>query len=194
MPGYLGIATGQPPLVDNEPFANLEFGVYIIQQGDGNLIVKQGTHADPGEIIWASGGGLDNAEDFFSQVTTDGTLETYVGTPEAPGEVIYSTGSQVAARGATVGDFFLGIDCNSEVVSVYSGTWDNPREGVSVWNSQPTVPPTANPTRPPTTSPPTAAPEPTQPPVQITLSTSAASVASMCISVLSTLLLCIAVL
>jgi hypothetical protein len=157
VPGYLGIATGQPPLLDNEPFANVEFGVYIIQQGDGNLIVKRGTHADPGEIIWASGGVLDNEEDFFSQITSDGILETYAGTPDAPGQLIYSTGSQVTSRGASVGDFFLGIDCNSEVVSVYSGTWENPREGVSVWNSQPTVPPTAYPTRPPTTAPPTDA-------------------------------------
>jgi hypothetical protein len=107
----------------------------------------------------------------------------------------------VPSRGATVGDFFLGIDCNSEVVSVYSGTWENPREGVSVWNSQPTVPPTAFPTRPPTTAPPTVAPEPTQQPVKITLtagptlngtsSTSSASVPSMCLSVVFTLLLCI---
>ena len=127
-------------------------------------------------------------------------------TRELPKHLVSSfipLGSEVAARGAMVGDFFLGIDCNSEVVSVYSGTWDNPRESVSVWNSQPTVPPTAYPTRPPTTAPPTAAPEPTQPPVEITLtagptlngtssSTGSASVASMwCISVmLSTLLLC----
>jgi hypothetical protein len=210
VPGYLGIATGQPPLLDNEPFANLEFGVHIIQQGDGNLIVKHGTFADPGEIIWASGGGLNGTNDFFSQITSDGILETYEGTPDAPGQLIYSTdGSEVVARGAVVGDFFLGIDCNSEVVSVYSGTWDNPRESVSIWNSQPTVPPTAYPTRPPTTAPPTEPPttapptEPTQQPVDITLtpgpilngsSTSSAFVATMCTSVLSTLVfVCIAV-
>jgi hypothetical protein len=203
VPGYLGVATGQPPLLDNEPFANPEFDVFIIQQGDGNLIVKRGTpdNANATEIIWASGGGLENEIDFFSLITSDGTLETYAGTPDAPGQLVYSTGSQVAARDATVGDFFLGIDCNSEVVSVYSGTWENPREGVSVWNSQPTVPPTAYPTRPPTTAPPTVAPEPTQQPVKITLtagptlngtsSTSSASVPSMCLSVVFTLLLCI---
>jgi hypothetical protein len=55
-----------------------------------------------------------------------------------------------------VGEFFFGIDCNSEVVSVYSGSWDYPRESVSVWNSQPTVPPTAYPTKAPTTALPTA--------------------------------------
>jgi hypothetical protein len=98
VPGYLGIATDQPPLLNNKPFANLEFGVYIIQQGDGNLIVKHGTHADPGEIIWASHERLNSTTDFFSQITGDGTLETYAGTPDAPGQLIYSTdGSEAVA-------------------------------------------------------------------------------------------------
>lgn len=51
------------------------------------------------------------------------------------------------------GDYFVGIDCNSEIVSVYAGRWNNP--GVSVWNSEPTNPPTSSPTVLPTTKSPT---------------------------------------
>ena len=157
------------------PYVNEEFGVFIIQQGDGNLIVKRGTPDNATDIIWASMGVLDNADDFFSQINPDSNLVTYVGTPEAPGEVLWSSQSdateiaKAAAQARQDEVYFLGIDCNSEVVSVYAGMWDSPHEGVSVWNSQPTSPPTMYPTRPPTTAPPTAAPEPTQPPVPVSL-------------------------
>jgi hypothetical protein len=199
VPGYLGLQSGGTPLLDDETFVNEEFGVFIIQQGDGNLIVFRGTPEARGELVWASGGILDGAEEFYSQVNGDGSLVTYVGTPEAGGQVIFSTADQAAETAKQEGSYFLGIDCNSEVVSVYAGSWLNLREAVSVWNSVPTSPPTAYPTKPPTTAPPTAAPEPTvgpQPtaaPTSISLTlgetkTSSATTASMCLSVVALLL------
>ena len=73
-----------------------EYGVFIIQQGDGNLVVYRGTPEDRGEVVWASGGILDGAEEFFTQLNADSNLVTYVGTPEAPGQLLWSTESQTA--------------------------------------------------------------------------------------------------
>jgi hypothetical protein len=158
VPGYLGVAYGQPPLLDDETFVNEEFGVYIIQQGDGNLVVFRGTPENRGEVVWASGAQLSGGFDFYTKVNSDSNLVTYVGTPEAPGEPLWATGVESTTTAKAAGEYFLGIDCNSEVVSVYEGSWQNPQEAVSVWNSQPTSPPTAYPTMPPTTSPPSAPP------------------------------------
>jgi hypothetical protein len=155
--------TGGTPLLTDETFVNEEFGVFLIQQGDGNLIVFRGTPEDEGDLVWASGGILDGAEDFFSQVNADSTLTTSEGTPDDPGQEVFTTASQTAETERQTGEYFLGIDCNSEIVSVYSGSFENPRESVSVWNHAPTTPPTAYPTRPPTTAPPTMAPPPPEP-------------------------------
>lgn len=202
VPGYLGIATGQAPLLDDETYVNEEFGVFIIQQGDGNLVVKRGTPEASGEVVWASGGILDDAEDFYTQLNPDSNLVTYEGTPEAPGDSIWASADSASETSRGIpgeeGDYFLGIDCNSEVVSVYAGTWDNPRDGVSVWNSVPTSPPTAYPTLPPTSPPPTFALEPTEKPVDIILvrpnetATSSVTATYACMSFLTLLVVHVA--
>ena len=163
VPGYLGLHAGGAPLLIDETFVNEEFGVFIIQQEDGNLIVFRGTPEAEGDLVWASGGILDGAEDFFSQVTADSILTTYEGTPDAPGQEVFSTASQTAETERQADEYFLGIDCNSEIVSVYAGSFENPRESVSVWNHAPTMPPTAYPT---VATPP---PAPTASPTGVTL-------------------------
>jgi len=185
IPGFLGIASGGDPLLDDETYVNEKFGVFIIQQGDGNLVVKRGTPEVPGEVVWASMGVLDGADDFFTQLNSDSNLITYIGTPEAsPRQELWSTESQAAETAKAEGEYFLGIDCNSEIVSVYAGSWENPSDSVSVWNSAPTSPPTTSPTVSPTTAPPTTPPTasatdaPTAAPVFVSLTAGSSGTSS----------------
>ena len=191
IPGYLGISSAGSTLSNDETYVNAEYGVFIIQQGDGNLIVQRGTPDAVGDIIWASGGVLQGTDGFFSLIGTDSILRTFVGTPDAPGVEIFSTESETATS-RQAGDYFLGIDCNSEIVSVYSGSWENPVDSVSVWNSAPTLPPTSSPTRTPTIPPPTAAPVEISLTAGPTLLSSSASVSTTCLSLLAVLLVNVA--
>jgi len=186
IPGFLGISSDGSPLLDDEMYVNEEYGVYIIQQGDGNLVVYRGTPENRGEVIWASGGILDDAEEFFTELDPNSNLITFVGTPEAEarGEPIWASDTVNPE-----GSYFLGIDCNSEVVSIYAGDWTNPAGSVAVWNSEPTSPPTIAPTRPPTTAPPTIVPAPTAAPTGTSLVIGSTSGASMALSHLSVLAL-----
>ena len=72
--------------------------------------------------------------------------------------------SRIGAHELTLqGDYFLGIDCYSEVVSIYKGRYTLP--GASVWNSAPTPAPVTQTSAPTVAPPPTvlASPPPTLP-------------------------------
>ena len=198
VPGFLGIST-DTPLLFNEVYVNDEFGAYIIQQGDGNLVVYRGTPENSTDVVWAHG--VTGNGTYFTKLEGDSNLVTLAGTPDAEGDVLWETNIANLE-----GQYFLGIDCNSEIISVYAGSSTNLREAVSVWNSAPTTPPTANPTvsptmgptTSPTVSPTTASPtvssattsvsatdgEPTADPVP----TSASATTSICSSFLALLL------
>ena len=150
VPGFFGIVAKEIPLLNEEAFVNEEYGVFIEQQSDGNLVVRYGTPENPGEVVWASGATGD-ASSYYTTLNGESNLMTYEGSPENEGIQLWKTNTVNPE-----GDYFLGIDCTSEIVSVYAGRWNNP--GVAVWNSAPTSPPTTSPTMSPTTKAPTASP------------------------------------
>jgi glucose/arabinose dehydrogenase len=150
VPGFLGIVAKETPLLNEETFVNEEYGVYIVQQDDGNLVVRRGTPDNPGEEIW-SHGETGGASSYYTRLNGDSNLITSGGSPDNEGDQLWKSNTVNPE-----GDYFLGISCDSTVVSIYAGRWNNP--GVSVWNSAPTPAPTSAPSKAPTTNPPTAAP------------------------------------
>jgi glucose/arabinose dehydrogenase/PKD repeat protein len=150
VPGFLGIAT-EEIFSDGDSYTNEEYDVTLTLQSDGNLVVTRGN----GDLVWESGVS-GSASSYYTTIQQDSNFITWEGTPENRGELHWKSNTLNAQ-----GDYFVGIDCNSEVVSIYAGKWTLP--GASVWNSAPTpapVAPTLAPTVPP---PPTATPTSTPP-------------------------------
>lgn len=152
VPGFLGIAT-EEFFVDGQSYTNEEYDVTLTQQDDGNLVVTRGN----GDLVWESGV-TGSASNYYTTIQQDSNMITWEGTPENRGELHWKSNTLNAQ-----GDYFIGIDCFSEVVSIYKGRYTLP--GASVWNSAPTPAPVA-PTAEPTASPPPTAfvtPPPTSP-------------------------------
>jgi PKD repeat protein len=121
LPCSLGLLAKLPEtnLETGQAFVNEECNVFIVMQDDGNLVVTHGTPDNPGEEIWDSNG-FEGAEgnigDYYTMLQGDGNLVTRKGSTVAPGDTIWNTGG-----GGVEGDYFLGTDCNLEIVSVYEG-------------------------------------------------------------------------
>ena len=148
VPGFLGIAT-EDVLLAGDSYENVEYDAITTMESDGNLVVRRGN----GDVIWESGVTGD-ASNYYTTLQQDSNLITWEGTPDNQGDVLWKSNTLNAQ-----GDYFLGIDCYSEVVSIYKGRYTLP--GESVWNSAPTPAPVT-----PTMAP-TAAPPPTEPPTPL---------------------------
>lgn len=176
VPGFLGLAT-EEFMLDGDTYENAEYDAIATMQSDGNLVVKRGN----GDLIWESGV-TGSASNYYTTIQQDSNLITWEGTPENTGELHWKSNTlnaQVSKRSgcgvvcffshwclrflSMQGDYFLGIDCYSEVVSIYKGRYTLP--GESVWNSAPTPAPVTPTAAPTVAAPPTAlaSPPPTLP-------------------------------
>lgn len=125
LPGSLGIVAWQYEIAQGQVFINSNFEVYTEQQTDGNLVVRQGTPDQPGDIVWESGYSGEEGN-YFSRALGNGNLSTYKGTqPENIEEEVWQTGTL-----EDEGLFFFGIDCSGNV-GVIEGTPEQP--GDFVW-------------------------------------------------------------
>ena len=93
-------------------YVNEEYGVYIIQQDDGNLVVHRGTPDNPGEAEVWSHGEMGGSLSYFMKLNGDSNLMTMAGSLENEGDQLWKSNTINPE-----GDYFLGIDCNSEVIS-----------------------------------------------------------------------------
>jgi len=116
-------------------FYNKEFDAILQQESDGNLVVKQG-----GVIIWESNVN-EGFGDYFSKLQGDGNLVTYKGKPPNGDSIVWRS----KRAGPTTFDYFLGLDCDKQAVSVYENIPTDP--GRIIWTSgvMPTPAPTPSP-------------------------------------------------
>jgi hypothetical protein len=103
----------------NKAFVNEECNVFLFMQDDGNLVVKHGTPDNQGAGIWDSNGYVNASRSgyYFTYLQADGNLITSTGSTDDPGDSIWDIGYT-----GVEGEYFLGIDCNLEIISVYQGT------------------------------------------------------------------------
>ena len=67
---------------------------YLIQQGDGNLVLYAGSGpGNRGNAIWGSGNYTTASGNVYTLMQTDGNLVTYTGTPSAPKGAVWSSGT-----------------------------------------------------------------------------------------------------
>lgn len=96
-----------------DTFENRDENVFISQQRDGNLVVSHGSPSNPGARIWASGA-IGSSDYYKTRLYSDSYLVTY---ESRDNEVLWdSPGDDLV-----ITDYFLGLDCNKELVSVYLG-------------------------------------------------------------------------
>jgi hypothetical protein len=96
VPGFLGIVAKETPLLNEETFVNEEYGVYIVQQDDGNLVVRRGTPDNPGEEIW-SHGETGGASSYYTRLNGDSNLITSGGSPDNEGDQLWKSNTVVSS-------------------------------------------------------------------------------------------------
>lgn len=140
-PGSLGIVAWQWELSQGQVFINIDHDVYSEQRNDGNLVVRQGTPSDPGEIVWQSGYSGEVGE-YFTRVLGNSDMITYKGTqPEEIEAEVWQTGTL-----DDEGLYFFGIDCNGTII-VAEGTPESP--GDILWQGESLIAVTGAPSLPP---------------------------------------------
>lgn len=97
VPGFLGIVAKETPLLEGETFVNEEYGVFIEQQSDGNLVVRRGTPDNEGEVVWASGE-TGGASSYFTKLNGDSNLMTYAGSPDNEGDQLWKSNTVVSGK------------------------------------------------------------------------------------------------
>ncbi len=122
---------------------NSNFEVYTEQQSDGNLVVRNGSPSQPGDIVWESGYSGEEGS-YFTRVLGNSNFVTYKGVqPEDIEEEVWQT-ETIQEEGL----FFFGIDCAGNI-GVMEGTPEDPGdfvwEGVMVATTVPTASPTVSP-------------------------------------------------
>jgi PKD repeat protein len=101
---------------------------FILQESNGNIVVRKGSIDNPGGLVWQTGVNLAPA-DYYTMLQDDGNLITRPPS-ELRGTVSYIWKSTITGE---IQDYFLGLNCDSVSVSVYEGTPEIP--GSAIWTS-----------------------------------------------------------
>ena len=86
-------------LLENEIFKHADLNVFLMVQGDGNMVVFEGYGFDDPvkKAIWSSGSGGASG-DYFINMQTDGNLVVVRGSALDPQGAVWSTGSSSDAN------------------------------------------------------------------------------------------------
>lgn len=108
-----------------DPFYNKDFDAQLIQQDNGNLVVRVGD-----DVVWESGVN-EKVGSYFTKLQGNGNLVTYYNDTEIGGnKAVWSS----RKKGVSSLDYFLGLDCHdNKTVSVYEYVPTDP--GRVIWTS-----------------------------------------------------------
>ena len=110
---------------DDDPFYNDEFDAHLIQENNGNLVVRVGD-----DVVWESGVN-EMVGSYFTKLQGNGNLVTYFNDTKA-GDKVVVWKSGIA--GLPTLDYFLGLDCHdNKTVSIYEYVPTDP--GRIIWTS-----------------------------------------------------------
>ena len=104
-------------------------GAYLEQKNDGNLVVRKGTPANPGSLVWESDIHLSTGT-YFTILQGDGNMITYSGTPTNRGALAWKSNSVGGGN-----SYFLSLNCDGNSLTIFKGPPASPTG--SVWTTEP---------------------------------------------------------
>lgn len=109
-------------LLQNEILKHPFKDIFILIQGDGNVVAYRGTgFDDPSKQAYWASGVSGNAGQYFLAFQGDGNLVAYSGSPLNVGGAIWSSNSATG-----VGDYVFKFDENTDAPAIYTGTYFDP--------------------------------------------------------------------
>lgn len=112
---------------------------FLVQEDNGNLVLKSGTPVCPGPALWETGTSESRGE-FSTYMQKDGNLVTRPIGKSSSDETdgvdagLLPVWSSRSAERQGNGLYFLAFNCDGKSISIYRGVPENP--GVEIWSSK----------------------------------------------------------